>query len=262
MSQQLTLQPAAPVSQTITRTDRAEATGSTAPAAILPAAASVAPLISLRRPLRLIGWSAPLVLAVVSGLVCQLGLTKSWFISWPGMLVVAFALTSAITDTLWRKIPNWLTYPACLAGLAIATIVTIAGPSAWAGTLDLGASLSGLGLCFFCMLLPYRASGGGAADVKLAAVYGTLLGWQAGLSIIIVAYLVAGLSLMVIHLSSNHPWLLPSALMRWLGSAWFPQVVAAPDETQKKLLRRPIPLAGAFAVGLICVLCGANLFGN
>jgi Flp pilus assembly protein protease CpaA len=213
-----------------------------------------------QQQVRIVGWLTPLFMAVVSGILSYVTTSNSWFLSWPGMLVVTFATVTAWTDSRWRKIPNWMTYPACLAGLVIGTGVTLAGASNWMGTLNLQSSFFGLIVCFCCMLFPYRASGGGAGDVKLGAAYGALLGWDAGLSIIIWAYLLAGSALLIVHLASEHPWLLPRALLRSVGAVWLPGIVEAPSEAQRKFLARPIPLAGAFAVGLVCVLCGANLF--
>lgn len=212
--------------------------------------------------LRSLGWGLPLVTAVVSGAAQEATGSNSWYLSWPGLTVLVLAGVSATTDLMWRKIPNWITYPACAAGVAIGTVVWMSGPSRWTGVVSLGSALLGLVVCFSCMLFPYRASGGGAGDVKLAAAYGTLLGWQAGLSIIVWSYMAAGLGIVLRQLATDQPWLLPKALFRWIGASWLPQVIAGPNETQAALLSRPIPLAGAFAVGLTCVLCGGNLFGS
>lgn len=210
----------------------------------------------------IVGWMIPLLLYATSVLLQNFIGSQSWFLSWPGLLVMAFAIVTAMTDLIWHKIPNWMTYSSALGGVVIGAVVTLNGPSSWAGNMPLGDALFGLGACFACMLIPYRASGGGAGDVKLAAVYGALLGWQAGLSVIITAYIVAGAGLLIMHLCSNHPWLLPQALLRLIGSAWLPQLINAPDVKQKQVLSRPIPLAGAFAVALVSVLCGGNLFAS
>jgi prepilin peptidase CpaA len=205
----------------------------------------------------------PMAVSTISGCAQRLTDSNAWGLSWPGMTVILLAVVTTSTDMLWRKIPNWITYPACLSAFMIGFLVTfVSGPNRWTGAVGLGESLSGFVVCFGCMLFPYRASGGGAGDVKLAAVYGALLGWQMGLSIILWSYISAGLVLILVHLCTSQPWLLPSALVRRLGAAWLPQFVAAPDDLQRQVLSRPIPLAGAFAVGLVCVLLGGNLFGN
>jgi|GEM_PF-335103 len=212
--------------------------------------------------LRIVGWSSPIVLAALSYLLLKVTHSDSWLISLPGMLTIAFAVASAITDSLWRKIPNWLTYPVCLTGVVVNSAVTWGGASDFLGDLGLWESARGMLVCFGCMIFAYRASGGGAGDVKLATAYGALLGWQQGLSIIILAYMVAGLALLFIQLASEHPWMLPVALCRWLGSSLLPVWVQSPSESQRKLLARPVPLGGAFAVGLLAVMNGLNLFGR
>lgn len=225
--------------------------------------ASTAPLVRLRPQLRIVGWMLPMAVATLSAIL-QRGLgSEHWTISWPGMMAILLAVVTALTDSTWRKIPNWIVYPACVSGWMIGLLVSFGGgTNAWTGPLGLGDSLLGFAVCFGVMLFPYRASGGGAGDVKVAAAYGALLGWQVGLSIIIWGYMAAGLALILIHLFSAQPWLLPSALVRWVGSSWLPRLVEAPDNSQRQILSRPIPLAGAFAVGFLCVMLGGNLFGN
>ena len=212
--------------------------------------------------LKIMGWSSPFVLATVSFLLLNRTVSHVWLISLPGLLTIAFALTSAITDSLWRKIPNWLTYPACLTGLVASSAVTWGGASDFWGELGLWESVQGMLTCFACMIFAYRASGGGAGDVKLATAYGALLGWQQGLSIIILAYMIAGLMLLFMQLASEHPWMLPAVLVRWIGSSLLPQWVQSPSESQQKLLARPVPLGGAFAIGFLAVLNGFNVFGR
>jgi len=224
---------------------------------------SLTPLSKFRPQLRVVGRMLPMVVATLSGLTQLWTDSNAWGLSWPGMMVILLAIVSASTDSLWRKIPNWIIYPAAASAFMIGALVTfVSGPNRWLGSVGLGESIVGFAACFICMLFPYRASGGGAGDVKLAAAYGALLGWQVGFSIILWAYLAAGLALILVHLFSSQPWLLPTALVRWIGSSWLPQLVATPDDSQRQVLSRPIPLAGAFAVGLVCVLLGGNLFGN
>ena len=110
-------------------------------------------------------------LATVSFLLLNRTVSHVWLISLPALLTIAFALTSAITDSLWRKIPNWLTYPACLTGLVASSAVTWGGASDFWGELGLWESVQGMLTCFACMIFAYRASGGGAGDVKLATAY-------------------------------------------------------------------------------------------
>lgn len=87
---------------------------------------------------------------------------------------VAVAVIAAITDVRSQRIPNRLTYPAMIAGLALQAAV-----HGWHGfVLALGGGLLFGGVFLLFHLL--RAMGAG--DVKLAAALGCILGpdnsWQ------------------------------------------------------------------------------------
>jgi prepilin peptidase CpaA len=89
-------------------------------------------------------------------------------------IAAAVAATSALTDVRDRRIPNRLTYPAMIAGLALQAAV-----HGWRGLL-----LSGAGALLFggVFLLFYLVRAMGAGDVKLAAALGCIIGpaasWQ------------------------------------------------------------------------------------
>jgi prepilin peptidase CpaA len=81
------------------------------------------------------------------------------------------ALAAAcVTDLRSQRIPNLLTYPLMLAGLAY--------HGALGGWTGLGFGAVGLGLGFGLLLLPFLLGFIGAGDVKLLAVVGAWLGWQ------------------------------------------------------------------------------------
>lgn len=77
-------------------------------------------------------------------------------------------LLACILDVKQRRIPNWLTGPALLAGLLLHLL-----SGGWSG---LGSSLGALLICGAVFLLFYVAGGMGAGDVKLIAALGALLG--------------------------------------------------------------------------------------
>ena len=83
-------------------------------------------------------------------------------------MILALLLTASITDVQSNRIPNLLTYPTMLAGLAYHSIFN--------GVDGLLFSAQGLGTGIALLILPYIASGMGAGDVKLMGAVGGLLG--------------------------------------------------------------------------------------
>jgi prepilin peptidase CpaA len=100
------------------------------------------------------------------------------------LIPAAVASLAAVLDVRWRRIPNWLTLTALVAGLLIQ--VLRAGPD---GILvGLGGAALGMGV-----LLPfYMIHTVGAGDVKLLGALGALVGPQALVSIAIYGALVGG----------------------------------------------------------------------
>ncbi|MFB6373577.1 MAG: prepilin peptidase [Bradymonadaceae bacterium] len=95
--------------------------------------------------------------------------------NWRTLLVLtpcaAVLLVAATTDTLHRKIPNWLTYPAFFVGLIVHTVAW-----GWGG---LGSAIGAALLVFavgFLLLLPGWMGGG---DVKLLTGLTAFLGLSA-----------------------------------------------------------------------------------
>ena len=82
----------------------------------------------------------------------------------------ACALLGAIRDVKTRRIPNWLTYSAFLAGLLLRACFG-GWHGVWYGFLG-GLVGGGIFLLFFLV------GGMGAGDVKLMAAVGSLAGWD------------------------------------------------------------------------------------
>jgi prepilin peptidase CpaA len=86
------------------------------------------------------------------------------------ILSAIFALTAGISDARWRRIPNWLTYPAVPIAILLHTLA-----DGWHGAkLSLLGTALGLGI-----LLPFvliRSLGGG--DWKLIGALGAFFGYD------------------------------------------------------------------------------------
>jgi prepilin peptidase CpaA len=82
--------------------------------------------------------------------------------------VALYTAAAAVSDFRTRRVPNWLTLPAALGGLAFHTLA----PQGW----GLTTSLAGMALGFALLLVPFLLGGGGMGDVKLLAALGAWLG--------------------------------------------------------------------------------------
>ena len=99
-------------------------------------------------------------------------------------MAVTVAVCAAVIDVRERRIPNRLTYPAMLAGLAAQGVL-----HGWRG---LVVSAAG-GLLFGgVFLLFYLIRGIGAGDVKLAAALGCIVGPSASLQVLFATALAGG----------------------------------------------------------------------
>jgi Flp pilus assembly protein protease CpaA len=106
-------------------------------------------------------------------------------------LTFVIAVAAAGSDISTRRIPNILTYPAVLIGLALngALPLVLSKFELHAAEVWLGASgsldcVQGFGLCAAIGVVSFMARGLGGGDVKLLAAVGALMGFQASIAIL------------------------------------------------------------------------------
>jgi Flp pilus assembly protein protease CpaA len=122
----------------------------------------------------------PIALAAMVALQMACAIFGAWMpgpLASPGMLLaLAITLVATITDLRSRRIPNWLSYPAMLAGAGMVLAGALTGWSEAMGMPDAMEAMGGFLLGATLLGLLYLSHGGGAGDVKLAAALGILLG--------------------------------------------------------------------------------------
>lgn len=102
-------------------------------------------------------------------------------------------ITSTVTDLSTRRIPNYVTFS--LMATALLTHSLISG---WGGVIF---SLKGLGLGLALLLLPYLLGGMGAADVKLMAGVGAVVGPAHTLNTFLIVALLGGMVAIIMLLA-------------------------------------------------------------
>jgi prepilin peptidase CpaA len=104
------------------------------------------------------------------------------------VVAVLVGLVAATTDLRSGRIPNKLTFPAMLAGVAIHGV--------FGGIAGFAESLIGLVVCAAVPGVVYKASKGagiGGGDIKLFAAIGAILGPMQGLEVELSAFLLLGI---------------------------------------------------------------------
>jgi len=114
------------------------------------------------------------------------------------ILSAVFALAAGFTDLRWRKIPNWLTYPAVPIAIALHAIA-----GGWPeAKLSLEGLALGLGLLLPFVLL--RSLGGG--DWKLVGALGAFFGWHRLIDVLVATLLINALIAIVLIISRKRLW--------------------------------------------------------
>ena len=161
-----------------------------------------------------------------------------------GLLIAALAV-SVVTDLLWRRIPDWVTWPAM--GLGVAARAWFGG----VGEVEGWGVLSGaigflLGFPIFAVVAWRGRMGWG--DAKLMGVVGVTLGYPAVMSALVFISLVGALQALVSLIWEGAVWeTVAGALRRWAAKA---RLVKGEVEAAT----RHIPYGVAIAVGTVWAL--------
>lgn len=104
---------------------------------------------------------------------------------WSALLIVVVVTVAVVTDLLWRRIPNFLTFPA----FALAVVVRVFFQG-WTG---LGLSLAGALVAPVLLLMIHGGKGIGMGDLKLTAAIGAVLGPVMAVVMVLLSALAGGL---------------------------------------------------------------------
>ncbi len=110
------------------------------------------------------------------------------------LLALGVALAAGISDLWTGRIPNLLTYPAIVVGLALWTVT-----EGWSG---LALALAGALVLALPFLLGFLFGGSGGGDVKIMAALGALLSLGPGLVLLVHALAVGALmaiAVLILH---------------------------------------------------------------
>lgn len=154
-------------------------------------------------------------------------------------------------DWRLRKIPNWLTVPALLAGLALSAVL-----GRWPG---LKASLEGAGIGLGVLLPLVLARGLGAGDWKLMGALGAYLGPPRAVVVLLGTVLIATVLSVVeiirqkkVRETLNNLWVLFVAY-----STFHINSARALTLDNPGLLKIPFGVAAALSTGLFFVIMSA-----
>jgi prepilin peptidase CpaA len=157
------------------------------------------------------------------------------------ILPALLAIAAGWTDWRSRRIPNWLTVPGLLLGIAMNSWLR-----GWPGAKD---SLLGAGLGLLLLLPFVLIRSLGAGDWKFVGALGAVLGPQNLLTVLVLGILVNGLMALIMVIQKKRIRQTAHNMARMLA-AFFTLHVPGPDLTldNPDLVKVPFGVAVAIAV--------------
>lgn len=222
---------------------------------------------------RRIAWKLALwlpVAFVILGICTSVPFSYSPMTSIAKLTFFAALFACVWTDSLWHRIPNWVTYPAfawaiilsaigsiiaenAVTDSATGALATVVGP-AWIGGIGFLSCILGALACFGLTVFAsawIKIAGG---DVKLAIVIGAFLGVHNGVLAICFGCLFAGLMAVLICLHHLGTMRIVLWSLAWLRNRILPWRFSAPPPIDDPILQSSLPLAGPLTLGVMLAL--------
>jgi len=127
----------------------------------------------------------------------EIQLYHSNIMIWSTALTCTLVGAAMITDLRWRRIPNYLTFPALFIALVVHTILL-----GWGG---LGLAILGAIVTPLLLMVFHGGRGLGLGDLKLAMALGAIAGPIPGATMMFVAAIIGGIQAIVIMLRYANP---------------------------------------------------------
>ncbi len=165
------------------------------------------------------------------------------------ILLIALVTVSAVTDLVWHKIYNAVTYP----GIVLAFLLAAFGPE-FGSAVDLEECLKGFGACGGLMLAAFLFFNVGGGDVKLLAMQGAFLGVEKGLEALLWTFVLGGAAALGIVVWNVGAWKLFTGVTRHVFWSLRLGRFQPLTETDRKALEPQLYLAAA-AVPAVIIVC-------
>ncbi|MCR9105779.1 MAG: A24 family peptidase [Gammaproteobacteria bacterium] len=170
-------------------------------------------------------------------------------LSVPVLILFGVLLAAAWMDIRVRRIPNWLTYPAILLGLALALLQ--GGVPLFLNHL-LGFFVAGLP-----MLLLFVSGTLGGGDVKLMAAVGAFIGFPLVFNALISTFMLGGLFALLILIWQGRIFRMTS--YAWRSVAFKVNLLSTPPAALP-VYKDSLPFGLAIALGSIAVMIPPSWF--